>query len=256
MKKLKQARRWRDMWPGGVLAGLGMVAAVLMMGSLTARAQEPTAKAPNSIPAGETYAVIPLKNIKNNQEGNDVMTALRNMLGRARIYYVYTQNAVAIRGTQADLDVARKMLAELDKSPKSYRLTYTLTLRDGGKTVDTRRFMLLVEEGDRMELKRGERVPIVTGTDAKSAMSPEVQYVDIGVSISAMLDGGRLRSKVEETSMAETKSSLGLQDPVIHQTVLQQVVPLVVGKPLLVGTLDLPNSTRQEEVTVTAELME
>jgi len=237
------------------------MAAVLTVGSVTARAQEPTAKPMGSIPAGETYAVIPLKNIKTNQDGNGVMTALRNVLTRAHIYYVSTQNAVAIRGTQEDVDAARKMLAELDKPQMAYRLTYRITVKEGGKTMDTRHFELALDASGRAEMKQGSRVPIVTGTtDAQSGAKPQVQYVDVGLKITAELDGARLRSAVEESRLRENKSSMGAGDPVVEQTVLNGDTPLELGKALTLGTLDVPSTAttvaKQEVVEVTAEPVE
>lgn len=249
-------RTRRELWRkpvAGAAAGL-MMAALLTLASATAQAQETMAKPMGSIPAGETYAVIPLKNINTNQDGSDAVTALRNVLSRAHVYYVYTQQAVAIRGTQEDIEIARTMLAALDKPHQSYRLTYTITEKDGGKTVSTRRFKLALDARGKAEMKQGSRIPIETGTsDAQSGTKSQVQYLDLGMKITAALDGARLRSEVEESKLGGSKSAMGVADPVIEQTVLNGETPLALGKPLTLGTLDLPDSTRQEVVEVTAE---
>ncbi|MGB6975713.1 MAG: hypothetical protein WBD67_13600 [Terracidiphilus sp.] len=237
------------------------MAGLLAAGSATARAQEAMTKPPNSIPAGETFAVIPLSPMTSANEANDLQTALRNTVSRARIYYEFTQRALVFRGTDADLAVARKMVEELNKPQQGYRLTYTITVKNGGKTVNTRHIELALGASGKAEVKQGNRIPIVTGTsDAKSGANTQVQYLDVGLMISAEMDGERLRSKVEETRLSENKSSVGAEDPVVEQTELNGESPLVLGKPLVLGTLDVPaNATtgaRQEVVEVTAEPVE
>ncbi|HEU5350073.1 MAG TPA: hypothetical protein VFU55_00635 [Terracidiphilus sp.] len=247
-------------WSAGAAAGL-MMTAVLTLGAGTARAQETAVKPMGSIPAGETYAVIPLHHIISDRDGNEVMTALRNVLNRARVYYVSTQHAVAILGTEADMEAARRMLAELDKPHQGYRLTYTITMKDGERTVDTRRYELALDASGHAAIKQGSRVPIVTGTtDAQSAAKSLVQYLDVGLMISVDLDGARLRSKVEESKLSANKSTVGAGDPEVEQTTLSGDTPLAVGKTLTVGSLDLPGTattgTRREVVQVTAEMVE
>ncbi|HEU5458358.1 MAG TPA: secretin N-terminal domain-containing protein [Terracidiphilus sp.] len=210
-----------------------------------------------SIPAGETYAVIPLQNVKSDREGNEVSTALRNVLSRARIYYVSSQHAVTIRGAQADVEAARAMLAALDKPQPAYRLTYVITEKDGGKTTRTRRYEMALDASGRAEMKQGSRIPIVTGAaDGQSGAKSNVQYLDVSLTISAELDGARLHSKVAETRLSDSKSGMATGDPVLDQTVLNGDTPLATGRPLLLGSVAVPNSTRVEVVEVTADPVE
>jgi hypothetical protein len=65
----------------------------------------------------------------------------------------------------------------------------------------------------------------------------------------------RLRTKVVQSSIAEHKSGVGTQDPVIRQTTLEGTSTLVQGKPLVLGSLDIPGSTRHQEVEVLSELV-
>lgn len=249
---MEKNRAWGRLAAGA--AALAMMAAVLSAASPRAAAQESMAKEAGSIPAGETFAVIPLKHVKSDRGGNDVCTALRNVLSRARIYYVSSRYAVAIRGTQADVDAARTMLADLDTPHPAYKLLYTITEKDGAKAVSTRRIELALDARGHAEMKQGDRIPIVTGsTDAQSTAKSQVQYIDVGLMISAVMDGARLRSKVTETHLSESKSGMGASDPVLNQTALDGETPLEPGKAMTLGTMDMPNSTRQIMVTVTAE---
>ena len=197
----------------------------------------------------------------NNSEQNglnDIQTALRNMLSRARIYGVQSQNAISIRGSAEDVALAQKLILELDRPQKLYRLIYTITEMDGGKAVGVEHFNLIVKAGGKATLKQGSRVPIVTGSyDVAGTTTPntQVQYQDVGLGIQASLDGESLHSKVEQTSVAEERSVVGLQDPILHETVLEVTSELTAGKAMVLGTLDIPGGTRHEEIEVAWEVV-
>lgn len=82
-------------------------------------------------------------------------------------------------------------------------------------------------------------------------------YVDLGLNFDISLDesvnGARLHSKVEQSSIAEQGSAGGIQDPVIRQTVLTSTSFLTPGKPLVLGSMDIPGSTRRSDVEVVME---
>jgi len=65
-----------------------------------------------------------LTNATQQNDVNDIQTGLRNMLiGRSRIYAVASQNAITIYGSPEDIERARKLIAELDRARRIYRLT-------------------------------------------------------------------------------------------------------------------------------------
>ncbi|HEV2213736.1 MAG TPA: hypothetical protein VGR64_00520, partial [Terracidiphilus sp.] len=120
-----------------------------------------------------------------------------------------------------------------------------------------RRIELALDARGHAEMKQGDRIPIVTGsTDAQATSRSQVQYIDVGLMISAAMDGARLRSKVTETHLSGNKSGIGAGDPVLNQTALDGETPLEPGKAMTLGTMDVPNSTRQIMVTVMAEQAE
>jgi hypothetical protein len=84
-------------------------------------------------------------------------------------------------------------------------------------------------------------------------------YLDIGMNFDASLDespsGTRLRTKVEQLGVAEEKSGVGFPDPIIRQTALEGTSILTSGKPLILGSLDVPGSTRHLDVEVVMELL-
>jgi type II secretory pathway component GspD/PulD (secretin) len=227
-------------------------------GSVSAAAQPQAADAKS---APLIYQTLYLTNLTQPNDALELMTDLRNMLPNAKVYYVPSQSALSIRASAEELALAQKILADLDKTKKIYRLTYTMTERDGGKTIGVQHFSIIVASGSRTEFKQGSRVPITVGgaISGSSTSNPEVQYLDVGQDIDASLDGYldgvRLRTKVVQSSIAEDKSGVGTQDPVIRQTTLEGTSTLVQGKPLVLGSLDVPGSTRHQEVEVVSELV-
>ncbi len=219
-------------------------------------------------PPVEIYQTLYIANLTEQNDLNEVQTDLRNMLSKARLYLVPSQHAISIRGTADDIQLAQKIVADLDRARKTYRLTYTITETDAGKRMGTERYSLIAVSGEKTFLKQGSRVPVFVGTnDAKNStqgvqvqyVGAQVQYVDVGLNIEATVDGRgdglRLRSKVEKSSLADEKSGVGDQDPILHQALLEGEATLAPGKPLVLGSLDVPGSTRKQEIEVVAELV-
>jgi hypothetical protein len=79
----------------------------------------------------------------------------------------------------------------------------------------------------------------------------------VGINIEASLDeldeGVRLRTRIEQSSIAEEKSSVGTQDPVLRQTFLEGTSNLTQGKPLTLGSVDIPGTARHIDVEVVME---
>ncbi len=222
-----------------------------------AQAQQAGQNSAEQKPGSEPYQTLYLTNLTQPSDANEIMTALRNMLPRAKLYYVDAENAISLRGSQDDLLLAQRMLSDLDRPRRLYRLTYTITQTDNGKRIGSQHYSLIVLSGGKAVLRQGSRVPIVTGgvNGGTASQNFQVQYLDVGLNIEAHLDGERLNSKVEQSSLAVEKSGLGVQDPVIHQTVLEGTMSLVEGKPLVLGALDIPGSTQHREIEVVSELV-
>ena len=214
-------------------------------------------QAPETSSSPEIYQTIYLTNLTQENDANDLVKDLRNMLSAAKLVYVPSQSAISIRASAEDIALARKIVSELDKTKKIYRLNYTMTEKDSGKTVGVQHYSVIVASGSMSVLKQGSRVPVTTG--AATTGSTEFTYLDLGQEIQASLDGYldgvRLRTKIVQSSIAEEKSSLGTQDPIIRQTTLEGTSTLVPGKPLVLGSLDIPGSTRQQEIEVVSELV-
>lgn len=209
--------------------------------------------------AGEarTYATIYVPPSMDQRNFLEVQSDLRNLLGRAKIYGVMSQNAISIYGTPEEIALARKVVADMTRPKKSYQLTYIISGMDGG----TRRENLTVVSGGTAQTKQGERVPVVTGVaDAAGSTNTQVQYLDVGVNIKAQLVGTgddlELHSSIELSGMAEQRPTAGAQDPVIRQATLDVTSNLLPGKQTVLGSLDIPGgspgSTHHLEIAVSA----
>ena len=232
---------------------LGMAAALLLSGSCAWAQTAPTGDRPGQW-VTETYYFA---NVGQQQEMNELITAIRNLIDpNEKLSLVPSQNAIVMQGTPEHLALAKKVLSELDRPRKTYRLTYTVRDMDDNKQVGIQHFSLIVVSGARTTLKNGSKVPLATSVANSSANggNTEYTYIDVGLNIDASLDestsGVRLRTKIERSSMAEEKLIGGIQNPVIRQTVLEGTSILTQGKPAMLGSLDIPGSTRHSDVEV------
>jgi type II secretory pathway component GspD/PulD (secretin) len=261
MRLIQHAAGRRSVCSVSILVGLTLVLTLFARGAV-AQTQPTDAKPAEVTSNSDTYQTIHLNNVTQQNDGNDILTALRNMLSpKSKVYYTASLGTLALRASADDIALAKEIVSELDRPKKSYHLTYTITETDGGKHVGEQRYSLVVVAGGKATLKQGNRVPIVTGNtkDGASVPSSQVQYVDLGLNIDASLegfaDGLRLRSKVEQSSLSDDKSGVGMQDPVIHQTMVDGTSVLVQGKPFVLGSADVPGTTRHQEIEVVSELV-
>jgi type II secretory pathway component GspD/PulD (secretin) len=234
----------------------GLVAVLLGFGaaaSVFAQSSGDPCKADNKHDT-DSYATIRLVNMTQPREAMEITTGLRNMLPCAKVYYVAPQNAITVSASAQTLELARKLVAELDQPIKSYRVTFTLTEVEAGKRLAGRKFSMVLSVGERSTLKLGQRVPIVVGADKKdSSTGVQVQYVDIGLNLQANIEGKRITSKVEESSLVNSATAVSAQDPTIAQTVLEGSSPVKLGVPVVIGSLEVSGSSRRQEVEVLVE---
>lgn len=198
-----------------------------------------------------------LSSVSQQNDANEILIALRNMLEPwTKLYLVSFQNAIEIFAPPQQQELAQKIIADLDRQRKTYRLTFTLAESDAGKRVGIEHFAIVVASGQRTVLKQGNKVPISTGG------SGQFQYVDIGMNFELTLDdsprGLRLRSKVDQSAIGNPSEygngpGSALQEPVIRQTSLEGSSILTVGKPLTIGSVDVAGSTRHIDIEVIAE---
>jgi type II secretory pathway component GspD/PulD (secretin) len=260
MRVMNHAAERHGFRPAKMLSAL-MLGLLLVARGAHAQTTSAAAKPDDAKASPEIEQTIFLTNLTQKNDLNDVQTDLRNILQHARIYGVVSQNAISIHGTPDDIQLAQKLVTELDRPRKIYRLTYTITDMDGGKRTGAQTFALIAASSERTIFKQGSKVPIVTGSfdTGSSAANTQVQYQDVGLAINFTVEGRAagvaLQSKVEQSTLAKDKSGVGPQDPVLHQSVLEGSTALTLGKPLVLGSLDIPGTTRKQEISVVSELV-
>lgn len=204
--------------------------------------------------APEFVETVQLHHMDQRNDLNDAQTALRNVLPWLKIYGMESRQTIVMRGTQDEIDTAKKLLADFDRPAVFYRLTYTIG--GSGDAGAARKVSIVVSAFGKETLKEGKRMPLVTGSTGQgSDQNTQVQYIDLGILLEASTMGSQLHTKIEESAASEEKSGVGAQDPVIRQTMFEGSAPLVVGKPIVLGTINVPGTTRQQQISVTAELL-
>jgi type II secretory pathway component GspD/PulD (secretin) len=239
---------------------LTAAALALCLTATAARAQTDDANAkPNIYPTQVFY----LSNISNADEAIDVVTAIRNELdSHDKVYFVRAQYALFVQGSPDQIALARKLIDALDRPRRTYRLTYTITEVDDGKRAGTQHYSMVLVSGQQTVMKQGSKIPVATGTvteNGSRATQTQFTYLDVGLNFNATLDesvnGVRLRSKAEQSSIGSRQSIAGIEEPVVRQTVLEGTSILTPGKPLILGSLDIPDSTRRMDIEVVMDVV-
>ena len=134
---------------------------------------------------------------------------------------------------------------------KFFKLDFIVRELDGGKTVSTRNYMLIMKSGDLQQLRVGTRVPITPEEN-------KVQYTDVGLSVDCrILEGPGSRSlatKAEITSFASPDSEKGALPgtPLMRRVQMNTEAPITPGKPMVISSVDELSSNHRFQLEVTA----
>jgi hypothetical protein len=142
------------------------------------------------------------------------------------------------------------------KPLESYRLDFSFNELADGKIVNTRHYSMNLTAGNSDEIKIGTRVPVASEKTSAGPGSLErdtqFQYIDVGTNIWSQLreHGDELMLVVRgEVSNLDTDTVGSL--PVVRQIKISGDTLLVVGKAIMIGSADDPNSKRQFQLEVT-----
>ncbi len=157
---------------------------------------------------------------------------------------------------------ARPAEAQDESKPKAnpiapYRLDFSLDELQDGKKINTRHYTSQLVAGQENDIRIGLRVPVVTG-DTKG--EKQYQYLDVGTNIKC--DSRERGDDIElivdaEVSDIDTPApgaplATPYLAPIIRQVKIEGRVLLTTGKPILIGSVDDPNSKREFQLEVTA----
>jgi hypothetical protein len=138
---------------------------------------------------------------------------------------------------------------EPSKPLEAYRLDFSINELEDGKKINTRQYSMNLNANDSNELKIGTRVPV-------EGKQGEVQYIDVGTNIQSRLT---LRNGQLELFVHAEMSNFAVPEqeqahdprPVIRQLKISGSTLALLGKPMVLGSVDDPNSKRQFQVEVT-----
>ena len=181
-----------------------------------------------------------------------------------KMYLIPSQNALAMQILPGEVPIVEKFLAEWDRPHRPYRLTYTVIESDSGKRIGSQTFALELVNNQRGVLKTGSKIPVATGTfnngstggiNAPIGTQTQFTYLDVGynfdVTLSETATGAQVKSRFEQSSVAEKTSIAGVDEPLIRQSVIEGIFFLTPNKPTNIGAIDTPGTTRHLDVEVT-----
>ncbi len=140
--------------------------------------------------------------------------------------------------------------AEREKPVHAYRLDFSVNELEDGKKLNSRQYSLNLNADDANEIKIGTKVPVDSGHE-------QFQYMDVGTSIWCRIgerpDGIAMSVRADISNFAIPEQGTGREPhPMIRQFRINASTLAVPGKPMVVGSVDDPNSKRQFQLEVTA----
>ncbi len=135
------------------------------------------------------------------------------------------------------------------KTLEAYRLDFSVNEMEDGKRINSRQYSMNLDVNDGNEIKIGTRVPV-------EEKQGEFQYLDVGTSIFARLTDRNgqleLNARTEISNFAIPEQGQGHDShPVLRQLKISASTLALLNKPMVVGSVDDPNSKRQFQLEVT-----
>jgi type II secretory pathway component GspD/PulD (secretin) len=203
---------------------------------------------------------IYLTNAIQPNDANEILVAVRNMFDPSiKVYLVASQNAINVGTYPQEITRIEALVHELDRPRKAYRITYTIATIEDGKNVGTQHYSMVAVDGQRVTMKQGDKVPVATGSYSTDSSTAQTQftYLDVGMNfdttVTSIAGGVSIISKAEQSSIGPTNTIAGVAEPVVRQSVLQSSASVTLGKPLMLGSIDIPNSNRHLDLDVLVE---
>jgi hypothetical protein len=136
-----------------------------------------------------------------------------------------------------------------EKPVHAYRVDFSLNELEDGKKINTRQYSVNVNSDESNEIKIGTRVPV-------ESKEGEFQYMDVGTNVWCRIeersDGVALSVRAENSNFAIPDQGTGHDArPVIRQLKISGSTLALLGNPMIVGSMDDPNSKRQFQLEVT-----
>ena len=141
---------------------------------------------------------------------------------------------------------------QVDK--QAYRVDLSVIEMEDGKKINSRQYSMNVAAGEHQEIKIGTRVPI-------EEKAGEFTYLDVGTNLWCQLrdrsndawlgNAVLLRVHSEVSNFAVPDQQGQSARPLLRQLKIEASTVAQLGKPMVVGSVDDPNSKRQFQLEVT-----
>jgi 3D (Asp-Asp-Asp) domain-containing protein len=141
-----------------------------------------------------------------------------------------------------------KSAPETEKAVNAYRLDFSVNEFEDGKKINTRQYSMNLNAEDANDIKIGTRVPV-------ESKQGEFTYLDVGTSIWCRIgerpNGLPISVRAEISNFAMPDQQGQQVRPVLRQLSIRASTVAQLGKPMVVGSVDDPNSKRQFQLEVT-----
>ena len=177
------------------------------------------------------------------------IVALTAVLGFMMCVGVPSRAQEATSETIANANAAKEAHGQADRPVHAYRLDFSVNELEDGKKINTRQYSMNLNSDDADEIKIGTRVPVDTGPGT-------FQYLDVGTNIWCRIgeraEGIPLTVRADISNFAVPDQASGHESrPIVRQFKINASTLAQVGKPMVVGSVDDPNSKRQFQLEVT-----
>jgi hypothetical protein len=137
-----------------------------------------------------------------------------------------------------------------EKVLAAYRLDFSINELEDGKKLNSRQYSMDLNSDSSNELKIGTRVPV-------ESEPGKMQYIDVGTSIWSRLEdhSGQIdlsvRAEISNFAIPDQTQGHDPRPPVIRQFKINAGTLATLNKPMVIGSVDDPNSKRQFQLEVT-----
>jgi len=134
----------------------------------------------------------------------------------------------------------------------AYRVDVLLTESEGGKTVNSRTYTMLINDLDTGRIRQGDRIPVNTGgVPGKEGSAPsQIQYMDVGFSLDCRLaqrnDGLYMSTVLDMSSLAPEQGASG--NPIVRQQRYQTGSFVQPGKRAVIANVDELDSKKKLQI--------
>ncbi len=184
-------------------------------------------------------------------------------LGKLLLIAVFCWCVSFSAAQEKEQESAKKPAEQVQKPVNAYRLDFSLNEMEGGKKINTRQYSMYLDAADPKEhnyyhlSRSGSSKNIRIGTRVPVEMKQgEIEYVNVGTDISAGIseqeNGLLLDVDCEISSLADPEQAKTSSRPLLRKMTISASTVAGVGRPVVIGSLDDPDSKRQFQLEVTA----